>query len=282
MVEVRYKARLGNNLFQYCLGRIIAEELGHSLSAPPIPGFPSTNQLVTGDCASEPIQTVVGHRISLQGILSDRTPRKIILDGWFQRAEYYRPYRDRIRDWLAFDPAVCVPKLENDVVVHVRRTDYITVGWALPYSFYSEAIQRILPDGGRVWIVTDDPSDPFFRHFRSFRPRFYTGTALQQMALMTQSPRLVISQSTFSWWPAFLGNHDSVVCPNPSFGCWSGKGESAEIDLIEGNGFQVISCPRKYEATSSEERHQRLRKSKRNWVLRLNRWLRVNLPIPPP
>ena len=44
MVKVRYKARLGNNLFQYCLGRILANELGFVLQADPIPGFPNTAQ----------------------------------------------------------------------------------------------------------------------------------------------------------------------------------------------------------------------------------------------
>ena len=42
MIEVRYKGRLGNNLFQYCLGRILSEALGFALQANAIPGFPGT------------------------------------------------------------------------------------------------------------------------------------------------------------------------------------------------------------------------------------------------
>ena len=48
MVEVKYIGRLGNNLFQYCLGRIIAEGLGYKLKVDPIPGFPNTNKPVEG------------------------------------------------------------------------------------------------------------------------------------------------------------------------------------------------------------------------------------------
>jgi hypothetical protein len=48
MIEVRYKGRLGNNMFQYCLGRILAEGLGFALKADPIPAFPSTAQYVDG------------------------------------------------------------------------------------------------------------------------------------------------------------------------------------------------------------------------------------------
>ncbi len=38
MIEVRYKGRLGNNLFQYCFGRILAESLGFTLKAEYIEG----------------------------------------------------------------------------------------------------------------------------------------------------------------------------------------------------------------------------------------------------
>ena len=51
MIEVRYnkfayKALIGNNMFQYCLGRILAEELGFALQAEAIPGFPNTAERI--------------------------------------------------------------------------------------------------------------------------------------------------------------------------------------------------------------------------------------------
>ena len=42
MIDVKYNGGLGNNLFQYCFGRILAERLGYALAAPPIPGFAGT------------------------------------------------------------------------------------------------------------------------------------------------------------------------------------------------------------------------------------------------
>ncbi|MFZ4593886.1 MAG: hypothetical protein ACOYOF_06490, partial [Verrucomicrobiaceae bacterium] len=125
MVEVHYRDRLGNNLFQYCLGRIIAEELGFALKAGPLEGFPHTAAEVSGKCHSAPEQVLEGQRINLQEVLANRTARKILLNGWFQRHEYYTAQRERIRQWLVMDPVHDTPCRNADLVVNVRRTDYI-------------------------------------------------------------------------------------------------------------------------------------------------------------
>jgi len=48
MIKVNYDGNLGNNLFQYCFGRILAEELGYQLVANSIPGFPRTFDEISG------------------------------------------------------------------------------------------------------------------------------------------------------------------------------------------------------------------------------------------
>ncbi len=279
MIEVRYKALLGNNLFQYCLGRILAEELGFSLQASAIRGFPNTQERVAGACHCEPVQRLTGYWIDLDGILADRSKRRIVLDGWFQRFEYYRPYRKTIRQWLALDPAIQIPAAKPDLVLHVRRTDYVALGWALPFSYYESAIRQALSEGGEIWIATDDRSDPFFRRFRRWRPKFLSGSALEQMALMMRSPRLVLSQSTFSWWPAFLGDAVEIVAPIPSFGIWSETGEVDRVDLIERDRFLCLPCEEPYVPTPLERRYQQWRSFRRTWILRLNRKLRLSLPV---
>ena len=192
----------------------------------PIPAFPNTAQRVIGEIHQGPEQIFNGQLIPLETILADRSHRRIILDGWFQRYEYYRARRERIREWLTFDPAICVPEAKPDIVINVRRTDYVQFGWALPFSYYREAIETVLPQNGQVWIVTDDRRDPFLRKFAAWKPKFFSGTASEDMLFMARAPRLVMSQSTFSWWPAFLGGVQQVVCPIPGFGAWSRTDEA--------------------------------------------------------
>jgi hypothetical protein len=273
MIEVRYKDRLGNNLFQYCLGRILAEELGFALQAKPIQGFPNTAEKIEGLSVREPAQILTGHMIEREAIRADRSPRRIVLDGWFQRYEYYRRWRDRIRQWLTFDPAVRAPAIKPEVVVHVRRADYVPLGWALPSSFYHEALETLLPHSGEdVWIVSDDRYDPFLRQFSKWKPKFFYGTTLETMLLMSRARQLVMSQSTFSWWPTFLGDADKVICPLPQVGPWSEAAKSFGAELIEKDRFICLQCT-PYRLTKIDCAYQYLRRTYRRAV---NTYRRLN------
>lgn len=282
MIEVRYKARLGNNLFQYALGRILAEELGFALRADMIAGFPNTGQEVLGAAHDSPTQVLSGNRVDLAALLSDRSARRIVLDGWFQRIEYFRPWRERIRRWLEIAPRVVVPEERPELVVHVRRTDYVANGWALPFAYFEEALKRCQPVGGGIWIATDDPKDPFLRRFGRWKPKILTSPALDQFAVMMQAKKLILSQSTFCWWPAFLGNAGVIIAPRPSHGVWSGGDEMDGADLIEEGRFSCLVCGKQDPPTRRERRYQASRKLKRTWILRLNRRLGLSLRVPPP
>jgi hypothetical protein len=279
MIDVRYKARLGNNLFQYCFGRILAEGLGFELRAAPIDGFPNTSQHVAGARHQSPEVVLTGQLVDVDAILRDRHPRKIVLDGWFQRYEYYRPHRDRIRRWLTFAPAVRATTAAT-TVLHIRRTDYVQLGWALPFSFYEAALQHA-PAGGDLWILTDDPGDPFFHRFQRWQPKFAKGTPLEDLRLMAGARCIVMSQSTFSWWPTFLGDPQIVVCPDPSFGAWAPGGDAADTRLIERDRFVCLPCASPDEPTPAEARYQARRLFRRRLILAMNRRLGTTLAVPP-
>jgi hypothetical protein len=255
MIEVRYRGRMGNNMFQYCLGRILAEELGFALQADPISGFPNTEEKIEGLSIQDPVQILMGQKIEWDEIRSDRSHRRIVLEGFFQQYEYYRTWRHKIRQWLAFHPAVRMPDLRPGIVVPVRRADYVRRGWALPYSYYDEALESLSPRGGDVWIVTDDRDDPFLRRFSNWKPKFFDGTALETMLFMSRSLQLVMSQSSFSWWPTFLGDVERTICPLPQFGLWGT--ESFGINLIERDRFICLHCTEADRPTELESAYQR-------------------------
>jgi len=257
MVEVRYQGGLGNNMFQYCLGRLLAEDLGFVLRAQPIPEFPNTSQAVQGARYDAPEQILGGQRIDLPAILADRSPRKIVLDGWFQHYAYYREHLSRIREWFVFNSSIPVPVAPADVAVHVRRTDYVPRRWTVPFSFYDAALERLRPRPGGVWIVTDDAKDPYFRRFRRWKPKFLSGPPGEDMLFLTRARNLVLSPSTFSWWPAILGTHEQIICPDAAFGAWSKNGASnGEVDLIDRDRFLCVTCDMPDTPTPSERQYQ--------------------------
>lgn len=285
MVEVRYnkldnRTLFGNNMFQYCLGRILAQELGYALAAESIPFFPNTAERVEGARHDALVQQIGGQIIDLKAITEDRSPRRLVVEGWFQRSEYYHPYRSQIREWLKFDPSVRRPATRPEVVVHVRRTDYVNIGWALPFSFYEAALTKLLPNGGDIFILTDDPGDPFFRQFKKWRPQFPAGSAIEDLLFLTQARRIVMSQSTFSWWATFLGDPEEVICPLPAFGAWAPDGEAREATLVERDRFTCLPCPDPYRMSGLEKLHFRRRTLPRRFVKFLNQRWGLSLPEP--
>lgn len=96
MVEVRYRGSFGDNLFQYCFGRLLAERWGHQLKALPLPHFPATAESVQSVKYLSPFLSWSGMAVEerqlgmLLATVRWRVPRGgLVLYGWFQRWEYF-------------------------------------------------------------------------------------------------------------------------------------------------------------------------------------------------
>lgn len=203
------------------MGRIIATRLGFALNADPIPGFPNTSVRLDGnDYSSYPVQTLGDRDFDLESVLSDRTKRKIVLNGYFQRYDYFRPYKEVIRnDWLVMDYPQDVLIGESDIVATVRLTDYFYWGSVLPFAYYEKALR--MTSFGRLFICTDDVRDPFLRRFKKYGAIILPHHPLRNFKLLMSFPKIILSQSTYYWWAAFLSNAKEIYAPIPSFGYWS-------------------------------------------------------------
>src|SRR6476619_74030 len=100
------------------------------------------------------------------------------------------------------------------------------------------------------------------------------------MLFMLRSSKLVLSQSTFGWWPAFLGDVESVACPLPQSGIWSDVTEFPGINLIERARFSCLPCT-DYRPTRLESAYQLKRRAHRRLVEIANRRFNLSLFVPP-
>jgi hypothetical protein len=268
MIEVRYKGRLGNNLFQYALGRILAQELRFALTAPGIPHFVRTLDEVSGQSYSSPVEILGGQQIDFAGVVGNIKSRRIILDGHFQDYRYFIPHEASVKRWFSLPSE---PAVRHDLIVHVRRADYIHRGWALPFSYYEKAITTALPSGGRLHIATDDHRDPFFRRFKRWNPQFIRADEITTLTLMARAKALVMSQSSFSWWAAFLAPEPQlVICPAPSFGLWSDRAGFDQVNLVMTDRFTCIACFEPYTPRGRELIYFQVRKLRRKLLRRFS------------
>lgn len=251
MVNVELVGRLGNNLFQYALGRILAEELGLELTCGRqpqtvrtlLPGrsldsgasatledlaerYPHAHLHVPGRHVTTPLECHElaqgderSHTVDLAAMLANRTPRQIRLRGWFQRYEYYAPYHARIRGWFQPVPlATAVTIGDRDVLLNIRRgADYGLRGWTVPLSYYDEALDR-LGDVGRIFICGTCLDQQVRDHFARRRPIYHDGAPVEQFAFMMRFRRLVLANSTFSWWAGWLSTAETIVAPRAPHG----------------------------------------------------------------
>ncbi|MCI1191406.1 hypothetical protein MOJ79_06085 [Calidifontimicrobium sp. SYSU G02091] len=276
-VELHFVGHLGNNLFQYALARVLAEELGLALQCRPArerPGFDAVER-ASGIVdrldqwhhrfADVPLQRPGreidhpqwrqvmgeqdgwhGHGVDLPFLLRSGRERRIVLRGYFQRTEYVHPWRDRVRRWYRLPPpAPAFAAGPQDVVIHVRQSlDMKLLGRALEPSFYVRALESMTPAPRTVHVCglgLDDPA--LTAALAPWRPRRLDLDAVGTLAVLAHARRIVLANSTFSWWGAYLATEAQVVYPRPVRGYWSPDRPEVALEVPEDRYTVVEGVP---------------------------------------
>lgn len=240
MVEVVYRNRLGNRLFQYCLGRIMSESLGFALKASALSGFPNTALLVAGKGYEQPVVTYQPREdVDLRAVLADRTPRKIVLHSLGQRFEYFRENAEKIRQWL-HTPAQDFGREEGDLLLNFRLgPDYHKLRWILSPIFYEQVLATTSYE--RLFVSWDSrncdeaTARSHFKFLERFRPIYWHSTdVIENFAFIRSFSMIAIPASTFSWWAAFLSNAKKIFFPDlreSTTSVWREHGQSVKVRL---------------------------------------------------
>ena len=157
--------------------------------------------------------------------------------GYFQNEGYFkhlRPYLESVFALPEFTiDDVCnqtalmnIRLCDDSVFVHVRRGDFVNLGWQLPTSYYANAAAYMV---SRL-------KNPRFFVFGEFVPEIMDALKShssqvewvgdnnaknhedwKDMSLMMNCKHAIIANSTFSWWSAWLGraNKGIVTAPSP-------------------------------------------------------------------
>lgn len=193
-------------------------------------------------------QTVVDVGAQYLPELMPALGRRWLIKGLMQSYRYFDSVRERVSQEL--DPCALLAGLPADLValasapstcaVHVRRGDYLTHSvMNLPRmpDYYQSAIMRTESEqpNTHFLIFSDDPRwcQEAFANL-SVRSEVVATShpnlnALQDFALMAQAPRMIMANSTFSWWAAWLGPAGKTVTAPAR---WSNNDNRYFDDLI--------------------------------------------------
>lgn len=143
--------------------------------------------------------------------------RNMKIEGYFQAPQYFDRYRDEIQKLFKF-PDINLSGIvdENTIGIHIRKGDYLNLPEhnILDIDYFYNAIESM--GLGNVIICTDDPEWVKQRFDYSVSP---FKTDIEDLYLLSQCKRLILSNSTFSWWSAYLGvEKERVIVPDKWFG----------------------------------------------------------------
>ena len=156
--------------------------------------------------------------------------------GYFQSYLYSSEIKENlILDFNLTSPTTNFKNYASDakrikpIMVHVRQGDYVglmnSVGM-LSEDYYLNGICQLLEKlpNSEVWMFSDNPKG-LGRLIELIRLQNTAGVRViselsdsESLKLMSMGAGIVIANSTFSWWAAFLGNYEElVVSPVPWF-----------------------------------------------------------------
>jgi len=120
-VEVKFTIGFGNNLFQYCFARLLAEYHGCNLIHPFLPGFCLEGDRLDKDQRKldQPVIKITRkdrHRY-LDFFTRDYSGFNFSIEGYFEDYRVYRPYLDKLRGWF---PAPSTSYDSESLALHLR------------------------------------------------------------------------------------------------------------------------------------------------------------------
>lgn len=221
MITFTPSGRLANNLFQIAAAYSLSRRVGTKLLLPdftkarsPLPdmkaGFPALydDPHITEEGEGIPFSL---YREPQYGYRPLPEKDGLRLLGFFQSEKYFEDCASDIRRMLNPNPG----PMDDRCAIHVRRGDYVgnPAYNELGLDWYRQAMNHCICS--EFTVFSDDPL--YCRHFFEQVP--YRTTISEEMdpvkAMLEMSRHswIIMANSSFSWWGAWLSGHNRVVAP---------------------------------------------------------------------
>lgn len=214
--------RLGNQLFQVASVIGIAEKTGTTAA------FPNWRywQYFKTSYPKNTLNNCIKKQESIyhfdESYLQLSKEKDYDLLGYFQSEKYWNKettlktfeFQDSFKNDIKNEFKQALSK--KHVAISVRRGDFVNNPnyFQLPVTYYLNAYYKHFGDEYNVIIFSDDLAW-CKTHFRSIPNVFYAAhlSDIEQLCLMSLCENHIISNSTFSWWGAYLSQSKNVYRP---------------------------------------------------------------------
>lgn len=141
--------------------------------------------------------------------------------GWLQSEKYWAHCKDKIKNQFTFNEGflnsvlnkVKTDKNKKTIAISIRRGDFVGNSnyYQLPITYYVLSLVEHFPNYEDYNIIFFSDDVPYCKvNFECLSNAYFTDglTDIEQLALMTTCDHFIISNSTFSWWGAYLGENE--------------------------------------------------------------------------
>jgi hypothetical protein len=134
-------------------------------------------------------------------------PDNSCIFGWMQTERYFEHCEDLIRHYFTMKP-IAEP-IKDTIFIHYRAYKNVSKMLVpLGREYYREALRQL--PRKRVVVVTDDINQAKGVFGANFE--YLSNTPIVDFYLLSHADYVVMSNSTFSWWGAYLSKA-VTVCP---------------------------------------------------------------------
>lgn len=155
--------------------------------------------------------------------------QNLYVDGYFQSEEYFKQYRGDLLRQFRPNYKLEAPYLNaldqiqhhNSVAVHVRRSDFKKDNnpfhYLLDENYYRKAVSFIRSKvQSPVFFWFSDDMEWVKTHIGDDQDFIFVGIKtshgdIDDMMLMKHCNHIITANSTFSWWAAWLNEHDDAI-----------------------------------------------------------------------
>jgi hypothetical protein len=241
MIIIKIHGGLGNQLFQWSFGKYLSEISNHDIKFD-ISFYQNTsnnntkrhfylsNYPLIGDYFA-PNTDLDNYNIIYDNFFYRefelKNQQNYYFDGYWQSEKYFKKISSVIKKSLLSN-SITLSNLrskikKNSVSLHVRRGDYLTSDGAhtvLPIEYYRMALEKI-DNYENIYVFSDDIE--WCKKNIKFDKVSYVennDNPIDDLLLMSLCDHNVISNSTFSWWAAWLNtnNDKKIIAPKNWFG----------------------------------------------------------------
>lgn len=232
---------LGNKMFINALAYIISLETGRELVTIPIDFFKNTLINTSVDRIYNPLYTrqYGDQYINLDNLY--KHDGDIIINSFAQKQEYYRQYRNKLKNFFY---EVNESSLQHDqTVLYVRNGDYKDLNVYIGIENYYKMLDNI--EFTNLTIVVEHVDDDVKDIANKYKADIFSKNIFEDFLYIKNAKSIIMSQSTFAWWAAFLGDPESVYIPlsikGQSKGWWYNQPDTNDVDLaLTYNNYKYI------------------------------------------